>query len=372
MFVAVLITLLVILSGIIAYVGDWLGSYVGKKRLSLFGTRPKRTGKIIGIGAGIAIMLVTLGVLYLAFNNAWRIIFQRQEALETVQILQAQERSLSSKVSTLEAQLEDLEAQNATFREENTTLLANNKDLDEAKQNLSNEVANKTAEVRSLEQNVEKLSQDLEEQARDLAVLSQQIDARGDLAYRDGELIASTVIYAQDTDQINTELANFIQATNNLTAQSGAGEVVLDSDQFSSLVAEASATSSPDVIVLRSENNQFGSAPLAVNIESFENQKVYVSGQLLVSLPIILQDQVQFREVRNEVIKLWQMAKDKLLNVGVIDNVSPESYLEGFSTEGFTNQLLRLSGQGKMSIGLIVSQDIYIGGPAYLELVILN
>ena len=372
MFVAVLIALLVILSGIIAYVGDWLGSYVGKKRLSLFGTRPKRTGKIIGIGAGIAIMLVTLGVLYLAFNNSWRIIFQRQEALETVQILQAQERSLSSKVSTLEAQLEELEKQNTTFRKENSTLLTNNKALDDANQNLSNEVAKKTAEARSLAQNVDKLNQDLEEQARDLATLSQQIDARGNLTYQDGELIASTVIDAQETNQIYIELSDFIQATNNRNAQRGAGDVVLDSDQSSSLVAEAMATPSPDLILLRSENNQFGSAPLAVNIESFENQKVYVSGQLLVTLPIVLPDQVQFRTVRNEVIKLWQMAGDKLLNAGVIDNVSPEGFNDSFSTEGFTNQLLGLSGQGKISIGLIVSQDIYIGGPAYLELVILN
>jgi uncharacterized protein (DUF3084 family) len=147
MFIAILIALLVVLSGIIAYVGDWLGSYAGKKRLSLFGTRPRRTGKIIGIGAGIAIMLVTLGISSLAFRNAWRVLFRAQEVGERVSFLEVQERSLSSKVDTLEAQVGDLQNQNKTFRDENNQLLTDNKNLDEANRTLSSEVASKTAQV---------------------------------------------------------------------------------------------------------------------------------------------------------------------------------------------------------------------------------
>jgi uncharacterized protein (DUF3084 family) len=372
MFIAILIALLVILSGIIAYVGDWLGSYVGKKRLSLFGTRPKRTGKIIGIGAGIAIMLVTLGVLYLAFNNAWRIIFQRQEALESLQILQAQERSLNSKVGTLEAKVEELNTLNETLRGDTAAFLQQNQELLEANDSLESAVETRTIEVRNLEETVSTLNQQLDEQARDLAIINNQLEARGTLTYRAGELIASIVIDQQTDAEIRTALAEFIRDTNNTTAQRGAGEVILRSEQFLGLVEGSLATPGPDVVLLISDNNQFGSVPLSVNIESFENQKVFSAGQLVVSLPIVLNDQSQIRDIRTDVIRLWQLARNKLLNVSVIETVSPQESAQSSSTESFTNQLLRLSSKGKVSIGLIASSDIYRSGPALLELVILS
>jgi hypothetical protein len=164
----------------------------------------------------------------------------------------------------------------------------------------------------------------------------------------------------------------FIEETNNLTAQRGAGRVNLDSEQFSSLVEAVMATANSDVIVLRSADNQFGSGPLSVDVESFENEKVFSAGQLLVSLSVVLQDQSQISDIRIEVVHLWQLARNKLLSKSVVDSVTPEAFAESPSTEGFTNQLLRLGNLGKINIGLIATSDIYISGPAQLELVILN
>lgn len=277
MFIAVLIALLVLLSGVIAYVGDWLGSFAGKKRLSLFGTRPKRTGKIIGIGAGIAIMLVTLGISSLAFRNAWDTIFRAQRTLEQVSLLKEQERSLSSRVNGLQARVDDLNTLNEKLLEDNSTLLAQKDDLSSANETLKNDVETRTAQARNLEEDVTRLRSELDEQARKLESVTNQLEARGNLTYRDAELIATTVIDAQDGNLIRSELVFFIQDTNNATAQRGAGEVELDSDQFSSLVEAAITTPAPDVIILRSDDNQFGTGPLSVNVESFEDQKVFLA-----------------------------------------------------------------------------------------------
>jgi flagellar biosynthesis GTPase FlhF len=370
--IAFLIVLLAVLSGVIAYVGDWLGSYVGKKRLSLFGTRPKRTGKIIGIGAGIAIMFVTLGILSLVFRQSWNVIFRYQSVLEQVTALTAQERSLNSKVGNLETSIKELNTLNETLKRENESFLEQNQQLSEANNVLSQEVQSKTTEVRTLQETVSTLNQQLNEQARQLAINKEQLEARGNLTYRAGELIASTVIAEQLDADIRTALAEFIRDTNNKTAQRGAGEVVLRSEQFLGLVESAMATPGPDIVLLISDNNQFDSVPLTVNIESFEDQKVFSAGQLLVSLPVTLNEQSQIRDIRTEVIHLWQLARNKLLNVSVIETVTPEASLESSSTEGFTNQLLRLKPSSNVSIGLIASTDIYKSGPALLELVILN
>ena len=60
------IGLLVVMCGGIAYMGDLLGRRMGKKRLSLFGLRPRHTAVVFTIATGMLIAAVTLGVLVMA------------------------------------------------------------------------------------------------------------------------------------------------------------------------------------------------------------------------------------------------------------------------------------------------------------------
>ncbi|HMD02671.1 MAG TPA: DUF3084 domain-containing protein, partial [Candidatus Baltobacteraceae bacterium] len=52
-----LILAIVLIAGSIAYVGDRVGHYVGRRRLSLFGLRPKYTSTIVAVGTGMVIAL---------------------------------------------------------------------------------------------------------------------------------------------------------------------------------------------------------------------------------------------------------------------------------------------------------------------------
>ena len=55
-----LLICLVLLSGVIAYVGDILGRKLGRKRLSLFGLRPRYTAIVVSVLAGMGITIFTL------------------------------------------------------------------------------------------------------------------------------------------------------------------------------------------------------------------------------------------------------------------------------------------------------------------------
>lgn len=57
-----LIVALVVISGIIAYVGDVVGRRMGRKRLTVFGLRPRHTAIAISVIAGMLITIVTLAV----------------------------------------------------------------------------------------------------------------------------------------------------------------------------------------------------------------------------------------------------------------------------------------------------------------------
>ena len=58
------VVIIIVLAGGIAYVGDRVGHQVGRKRLTLFGLRPKYTSTIVAVGTGMMIaLIVTLGAL---------------------------------------------------------------------------------------------------------------------------------------------------------------------------------------------------------------------------------------------------------------------------------------------------------------------
>jgi uncharacterized protein (DUF3084 family) len=71
-----LILAIVILGGVIATVGDRIGSRVGKARLSLFNMRPKKTAVLVTILTGSVTSAVTLGVLLAANKELRDIIFR--------------------------------------------------------------------------------------------------------------------------------------------------------------------------------------------------------------------------------------------------------------------------------------------------------
>jgi hypothetical protein len=58
------VLIIIVMAGAIAYVGDRVGHQVGRKRLTLFGLRPKYTSTIVAVGTGMLIaLIVTLGAL---------------------------------------------------------------------------------------------------------------------------------------------------------------------------------------------------------------------------------------------------------------------------------------------------------------------
>jgi uncharacterized protein (DUF3084 family) len=58
-----LLVLILVIGGVIAFLADRLGRKLGKKRLSLFKLRPRHTAELLTVGAGVLIPLVTIGIL---------------------------------------------------------------------------------------------------------------------------------------------------------------------------------------------------------------------------------------------------------------------------------------------------------------------
>ncbi|NJN75689.1 MAG: DUF3084 domain-containing protein [Synechococcaceae cyanobacterium RL_1_2] len=60
----VLILAILLLGGLIAALGDRLGTKIGKARLRIFNLRPKQTAILVTVVTGVLISASTLGILF--------------------------------------------------------------------------------------------------------------------------------------------------------------------------------------------------------------------------------------------------------------------------------------------------------------------
>ena len=143
MYGVLLIVVLIITGGAIAFIGDRLGSKVGKKKLSIFGLRPRHTSIIVTIFTGVCITTLTFGVMAAASQNVRTALFGMEklnqkmkttqaslnQATEDLQAAQQQQQEANDAldqsrkdVETLKAQQQELEAESQRLQEGNRLL----------------------------------------------------------------------------------------------------------------------------------------------------------------------------------------------------------------------------------------------------------
>lgn len=140
MYGIMLIVVLVLTGGVIAFIGDRLGSKVGKKKLSLFGLRPRHTSILVTIITGILITTVTFGILAIASKDV-------RTALFGMNKLKAE---LNEKQSMLEEASGALVNVKNNFNTTKEEYAKSKKDLEETQENL--EIAQQAAELLRQEQ----------------------------------------------------------------------------------------------------------------------------------------------------------------------------------------------------------------------------
>lgn len=423
-----LVLLLVVLAGIIAYLGDRLGTLVGRRRLSLFGARPKRTGQIVGVLAGILIMLTTLGVLSLVARSATETVLNaqrtakelnetqtrlqqasqqleqatqlRQVAENDAQLARAATAAAENEVLLLEAslldlheQIDSLASQGAQLRDEsellqgqnsalherneqlaadNTALLEQSSGLAELNETLRRRIQETNAHADALEVNLDILELLVEDNSRRLRELQDEFNqlSAGEVTYQADDLIYSGLINAENPAAAREALAAFVRAANETTAQRGAGEVKLSADQFDSLASLIAQTPGETVIALISPRIQLRSALLEVSVEAYENTLVVEAGQLLSSRQLHLgsaEQPASQSDVRSAVFDLVRTTRNSLTRAGLFSADAPAFTM---SEDAFLGQLQQLT--GPVTVGVAAVEDVYRSGPALLEFLILQ
>ncbi|MCP9888595.1 DUF3084 domain-containing protein [Cyanobium sp. ATX 6A2] len=239
-----LILALLVLGGVLATLGDRLGSRVGKARLSLFGLRPRNTAVVITVLTGSLISAVSLGLMLLVSERLRRGLFeldrieerlrtsreQLEESRGELQASQAEvaraqlgqqrvERELTQaeeRAATLRNELAPLRAEQARLEGERDRLQAERGRLLGERERLSRDVAGRDAELSRRESELAELRQRIDAGSSELEELEDKLIAlrRGDVVLTSGELLSSAKVKLERPQQAREVIDALLQQAN--------------------------------------------------------------------------------------------------------------------------------------------------------------
>jgi hypothetical protein len=162
-----LLLLLALLSGLVAYLGDRVAKWVGKRHWRLFRLRPRQTATLVAVATGVVIGLMGFGLFLLVNRQARETILEAEAVRQERDALLLEKARLQEARSALEAEAARALAELNRLRaegEERALLLeraeARRTALEGEVARLKGEVAGLLARQRALEARLAQLSQE--------------------------------------------------------------------------------------------------------------------------------------------------------------------------------------------------------------------
>lgn len=191
-----LIIIMAIVGGFIAYLADKLGSKIGKKKMSVFGLRPKHTALLLTVASGVMISILSVLTVSISSESA-------RTALFGMEKLQEELRSLNKEKDTARQSLDEAK-KNVLAQNEIIELLDKDiKKSTEAKQAMEFQLKDiqgkydlARQEVKNLDDSRKELAKEVKELEKTTESLRQGIAnmREGQVYYRAGEVVYAAVL----------------------------------------------------------------------------------------------------------------------------------------------------------------------------------
>ena len=327
----ILIIAIVAGSAALAYAGDVLGFKYGKRRISIFGLRPRHTSHLITAFTGMFISIVVLTILSVLSDSVRTALFK----------MNALQQELQTTAMNLDI---------ARF----------DRDI------LSNEKNNLEGTVASLRDEAEELRRDLERMRMDAII----VQANSLLAQRivlpgaGSETIAEIITALKES--VRAEVADKRSERRNTEP----GDVVLVVDPENEAEMAARALDSPDRLYVRAlaAENTAMDEPVIVRLESGISYLLYYEGET-VYRKLVRPEESDFNAERTLHVFLREL-RNLAINNGV--RPDPATYSVG-SLEGgdFFEAVEALKSMKTPTIiNAVALQDIYTEGPVRIKILL--
>ena len=321
MYSLILISTVIIISGLIAFVGDWVGLKIGKKRVTIFGLRPHSTAIFITIISGILIAIITVTILAISSNDVRTALFGMEELKEKLSYLS---REVELRNTQLSSTKEDLKKKTTQLQE-----------MEEKYQKLSEDIKNKTSQLEelliireSLIEEKDKLDKEVEELNATIKALYSGIAwvREGEVIFGSEEQIALTIIQGQrPIEEIKEELFRFLNEASNKALAMGAKKdertnqvFIISQEEFEDITQKIYDSDKEMIVRLLSSINVVEGEPIVTHFKTLENKLLFKIDEEIIS------EEIESSEVYSEVEKKLLFLLRKVNIIAVKEGIIPD------------------------------------------------
>lgn len=400
-----MLIVLAVMGGLIAYLGDKIGSKVGKRKIKLMGLRPKYTSILVTIMTGISIAVVTLGVMSVLSENARVALFGMNKLRQQQHVLEEQRDRLLAEADKLAREMQE---KNDLLADNELKLASQEEQLDGANDRLrltlldleqvqvarddasaqlgivqtafnqaNADLATAQGEIEELEHTKAGLTKTvaaLDERNR-LLNESMLTVREGTVLFRVGEVLSSSVLTAgQSQDETRSQLSGIMVNINNMIRQrlnitdEKAVLLYISPDEFERTVQELSNSPKDSKLIrVTAAGNIITGEPALVHVNVYDNNLVYNRGrevytEYFTSEEIESGAELQLLHFLHNVNRSAQA--DGILPDPLSGNVGALTAVEMFDA------ISRMKAYGNTGLTLraVTTQNIFTAGPLRIEI----
>ena len=381
-----ILIIIAIMGGLIAYMGDKLGTKVGKRRMSLFGLRPKHTSIIVTIVTGLLVAAATVGVLTITSQSVRTALFGMDQ-------LRADMNQLTAEVTAKNAELkrgqELLEANKKELADRMAEIETIRKEVEQSRQELADAEAAKIAteaELSALQASYDEASKKLaaleatrasmEKHIADLQKTQEELKTgiihlrEGTILFQVDQLLAQAVVrnglsHNEARDAVNS----IVEDTNKLVLRrlgvedNGESVVYVDRQNMEVAISKVEESKTPMVIQVVAAGNIIAGELAVATIQVYPQQFIYKSGDVISTAVIDGGSNAQVNMLRflkqvNEEAKSKGVIPDSLS--GDIGTIPGDELFSAIRRIGMLH--------GKVYVEAYADGDTYSSGPVHIKL----
>ncbi len=289
-----LIVIMAIVGALIAYIADKMGSKIGKKKLSVFGLRPKYTSILLTALSGSIIAVLTISVMAIASQSARTALFGMDKLQKELRMLNSEKDFAAKALATAK---EKVTAQNKQISILDAKILESTRENDEMEARLgqlNEKYRLAQSEVDSLTSSKVQLTNEVEDLEKTTAALRKGIITmrEGQVYFRAGEVLYAGVLHGGLTHEENIAQVNWLLQNSNKAALQRLGlqdkdepvQAIWISKNIVNKAVAALDNSQGDLLLrVRAVANIIVGELAVCNIEIINNKFIYPDGSLILS-----------------------------------------------------------------------------------------
>lgn len=381
---------LALMGGAIAFVGDKLGTKVGKRRISLWGMRPKHTSILVTIVTGILIALMTIGVMSVLSENVRVALFGMEELRMKMTNLTSEvdekSKALDASKQLLAERTKEYDSVTVRLQDANADLARTESQRDYIQRQLfmveaaydkaKADVQASAAEIESLEKTRNELNENIAKLNNEAERLRTGIIAvrEGHVMFRVGEVLSSAVVdKGLSVEQTRLVLASVLNDTNNLLVDrlelpKDKMAVQVTADRFEKAVQALSNSVGKKWVRVVAAGNIIVGEPAWVDFVVYDDRTVYHKGETILEKDLADYQDIAALEAR--VLRFLKEVNEAATKNGVVPdpitgNVGQVNGQQLFHTMELVQQY-----NGRVVLEAVAKNDISTEGPVHIDIVV--